>query len=113
MDFARIVMLVAVDANQDKELQKLSRRVQLIATKVALEELMDIERRKSIVVDRLRDCAECKRQGSQSCLKGGGCTYKTEAFKLQAIQKHYGADVLRQAMPKLDEYIRKHTKEET
>ncbi|MGI6689864.1 MAG: hypothetical protein ACOX63_03280 [Christensenellales bacterium] len=113
-DFAKIVMFVAAEMKQDAELQKIARRFQLIATQVALAEMMDIDRRKSVVADRLRDCADCREQGTPACAEGGQCKYKTAAFRYQAIRKHYGEEALEQVMPKLNEYARKHTtKEET
>lgn len=111
LNFAQAVAFLASQAEQDAELQRLSRKVKLIASKVALDEMGDIDKYKTIGADRMRDCAECKARGIQTC-HSEGCLYTSIPFQVKAIEKHYGSEMLDKLRPFLEEYTKQHTKEE-
>ena len=110
LSFAQAVAFLASQAEQDAELQRLSRKAKLIASKVALDEMVDIEKHKTICVDRLQDCAECKARGAQTC-QSAGCIYTSIPFQAKAIEKHYGIEMLESIRQRLEAYAEQHTKE--
>lgn len=114
--FANMVITFAGLFPENAKLKAYAKQVCLKFIQISAAEIRDMKN-ESILDDRLRDCAECKRsRGEKPCMKDGRtwanhvCIYSTYEYNRAAIEKHFGEQGL-QMLDYMERWITKKTAE--